>query len=265
MRRTITGAVLGVVLCAGVASAEELEGSEDPIATDRPDFVESSATVGLRRWQIETSMAWENDRDSGFKATAWSTPTLLRYGVADNWELRFETDGLIDARLRGPGLRLDENGMSDVSIGAKYHVPGSGEGGPSMAWLFHLDLDSGSRAFRGDGVRPSVRMVAEWELGNDIGIGMMPGLIYDNDGGDRFVAGIFGVVIGKGWTDRFRTFAEIALPQIARSDRGGTLATLDLGGAYLIGNNVQWDFAASLGLNDRTPDLGVTTGLSIRW
>jgi cation/acetate symporter len=78
-------------------------------------------------------------------------------------------------------------------------------------------------------------------------------------------AGIFGIVVGKGWTDRFRTFAELAMPQIASSSDGGTQAALDLGGAYLINNNTQWDFAGSVGLNNRTPDLGLTTGLSIRW
>ena len=190
----------------------------------------------------------------------------MRYGIAEHWELRFETDGVIDARVRGPGLRADDRGVADLAIGLKYHVLGSGEnGGPSTAWLFHVDLPSGARAFRGEGARPSVRWVAEWDLPNDMSLGLMPGVIYDNGDDGRYVAGIFGVVVGKGWTDRFRTFAEIALPQIAGSGDGGTQAALDLGGAYLLSDNAQWDLAASWGLNERTPDFAVTTGLSVRW
>ena len=134
-----------------------------------------------------------------------------------------------------------------------------------MAWLMHVDLDTGSGAFRGDGARPSLRLVAEWELPNDMSVGVMPGVIYDNGDNGRYAAGILGVVVGKGWSDRFRTFVELALPQIAGSDDGGTQAALDLGAAYLVNDNVQWDIATSMGLNARTPDSGLTTGLSIRW
>ena len=255
---------IALALACGVAASPAW--AEDPIATDRPDFVESSLTVGKGRWQVETSVAWENDEDGPFEARAFSTPSLLRYGLAEHWELRFETDGFIDASFRAPGLRLDEDGIADLAVGLKYHVPGTGDdGGASMAWLFHVDLDTGSSAFRGDGARPSVRFVAEWELPNAMSLGLMPGVIYDNGEDGRYVAGIFGVVVGKGWTDRFRTFAEVAMPQIASTADGGTQAALDLGGAYLINNNTQWDFAAAVGLNERTPDFGLTTGLSIRW
>jgi len=257
---------ISIALVLSMGAAASPAWADDPIATDRPDFVESSQTVGLGRWQIETSVAWEEDEDGAFEASAFSTPTLLRYGFAEHWELRFETDGFIDAELRGPGLRVDEDGVADLAVGLKYHVPGSGEnGGPSMAWLMHVDLDTGSSAFRGDGARPSLRLVAEWELPNDMSLGVMPGVIYDNGDDGRYAAGIFGIVVGKGWTDRFRTFAELAMPQIASSNDGGTQAALNLGGAYLINNNTQWDFAGSVGLNNRTPDLGLTTGLSIRW
>ncbi len=246
-------------LAAGSAQA-------DTIATDRPDFVESSNTVGADRWQIETSFLRETDDDGPFEATGWATPTLLRIGLGENWEARIETDGFVDASLRGPGLRADEDGFSDTSIGLKYHVPGSGEnGGPSMAWLFHVDLESGSEAFRGKGARPSVRLVAEWDLGNDWGLGVMPGVAWENGDNGRYVSGIFGAVVGKGWTDRFRTFTEIAMQQIASNEDGGTQATFDVGAAYLLTDNAQWDVAIYKGLNDRTPDLGVTSGLSLRW
>lgn len=255
-----------IAWAAALGMATSPAWAEEPIATDRPDFVESSQTVGLGRWQIETSVAWEDDSAGPFEATAFSTPTLLRYGIAEHWELRFETDGFISAEGRGPGVRVDEDGVADLAVGLKYHVPGSGEnGGPSMGWLVHVDLDTGSRAFRGNRARPSLRFVAEWELPNAMSLGVMPGVIYDQGDDGRYTAGIFGVVVGKGWTDRFRTFAELAMPQIASNRNGGTQAALDLGGAYLINPNMQWDLAGSVGLNDRTPDVGLTTGLSIRW
>ncbi|MFY8124197.1 MAG: hypothetical protein ACOVKB_08160, partial [Silanimonas sp.] len=46
---------IALVLSMGAAASPAW--ADDPIATDRPDFVESSQTVGLGRWQIETSVA----------------------------------------------------------------------------------------------------------------------------------------------------------------------------------------------------------------
>lgn len=230
----------------------------EPIATDRPDFVESSQTVGRHRVQIETSLAWETDHD----AHTFATPTLLRAGVSDAWELRLESDGWMRASAAGEHL----HGLADVSVGAKYHLAGAREHGPSLAWLVHADLPSGARAFRGHGVRPSVRLVAEWDLPQDYSLGVMPGLVRDSaDDGHRYTAGILGVVVGKGWTAKFRTFAEVALPQIARREDGGTVALLDLGGAWLLSDDVQLDAAYSAGLTSRSPDHGVTVGVSARF
>ena len=137
----------------------------------------------------------------------------------------------------------------------------------------HLPLVSIHRRFKPlledelDALCPqSVRLVAEWELPNDYALGVMPGLVHESDdGGRRYTAGIVGVVVGKAWTPRFRTFAEVALPQIARGDDGGTVALLDLGGAWLLSDDVQLDAAYSAGLNRRSPDHGVTLGLSARF
>ena len=46
---------------------------------------------------------------------------------------------------------------------------------------------------------------------------------------------------------------------------GGTVALLDLGGAWLLSDDVQLDVAYSAGLNRRSPDHGVTVGLSARF
>lgn len=45
-----------------------------------------------------------------------------------------------------------------------------------MALLAHVDLRSGSSAFRVLGEVPSLRLVAEWELADDASSSIMPGL-----------------------------------------------------------------------------------------
>ncbi|USX19195.1 transporter [Oxalobacteraceae bacterium OTU3REALA1] len=242
--------------------------AEDEIATDRPDFVESSNVVGKGRFQIETSLAGDRNKADGIKDKAYATPTLLRYGVSEDWEVRLETAGRIRATSTdtASGVRSKESGYGDVSLGVKWHVADEQGARPSIGVLAHVDLDSGSAPFRAQGKGTSLRMVAEWELANDFSLGVMPGIASQvNDDGDRYTGGILGIVVGKGWTDEFRSFVEYSSEQIAHVRDGGTSSSLNAGVAYLLTKTVQLDTALSRGLNSRTPDWGWTVGLSMKF
>ena len=127
----------------------------------------------------------------------------------------------------------------------------------------HLDVESGSAGFRGNGLRPSLRLASEWELPGDLSLGVMPGVILDRDQhGRRYTAGIVGIVLGKAWNERLHTFVEIAAPQIARARDGGSQLSLDIGMGYLITPLIQFDMALSRGLNKNTADLTLSIGLS---
>lgn len=240
---------------------------DDAIVTDRPDFVESSNVVGKHRLQIETSVAFDRDDSAGVKSRSRATPTLLRFGVSDDVELRIETDGRLRARSDDAlnGIHLRDSGYADTALGLKWHAMDASGALPSVGLLFHADLDSGSSAFRGNGVRPSLRMAAEWELPAGLSLGVMPGLAVEKDAaGKRYASGIFGVVVGRSLTDKLRGFVEFSAPAIARARNGGTVATLDVGVAYLLTDQCQLDTALSRGLNSRTPDTSWTVGISFK-
>ena len=242
--------------------------ADEAIATDRPDFVESSDVVGKGRVQIETSLAWERDRQAGLRSWERSTPSLLRIGIADTWELRFESDGALRSR-ETDGLTTDRSrGWSDLSVGLKWHQQDGNEeaGTPGMGWLFHVDGNTGSRAYRGQGLRPSLRFVAEWDLPQGFSLGLMPGIYLDrNDEGKRFTGGILAVVLGKSLAEKLRGFVEVSGQQLASKGNGGNVITFDTGMAYLLSNDMQVDVALSRGLTKTTPDLSWTVGFSIRF
>jgi hypothetical protein len=255
------------IVSASFVSPLGIAAERDVITTDRPDVVESSRTVGRGRFQIETSVARERDNNAGVKTTTLTTPTLLRFGIAENLELRLESDGYTRMRIRDANTLGDtkDTGYSDVSPGVKWHVA-DGEGAkPSIGVLLHADFDSGSRDFRGEGVRPSLRAVFEWELPREFSLGVMPGVIYDKTEGRRHGAGILAAVLGKSWTERFRTFIEVAAERIASSRHGGSTVTYTTGGAYLVTDSIQVDTAFSWGANSNTPDFAWTVGLSIKF
>jgi len=234
------------------------QADDQAIVTDRPDFVESSKVVGKGRLQLETSLLLERDRNLEGLERSLATPTLLRLGARDNLELRLETDGRID-------VRGGESGYADTSLGIKWHAMDARGRLPSVGVLLHAELPGGSRPFRGSGVRPSLRVVGEWELQGGMSLGVMPGLGRErDDAGRRATYGILGVVLGKEINRRLRGFAELALPRIARGRHGGTQASFDLGAAWLLSDTCQLDAMLSRGLNGRTPDAALTVGLSFK-
>jgi hypothetical protein len=257
--------LLAAALCLPLICPTPAHADDDGISTDRPDFVESSQVVGKGRIQLETSVQWERDRHADPQSRTLSTPTLLRIGVGESTELRIETDGRNVIHSSGEATVA---GYADTALGVKWHLAdqqGEGFGAPSMGVLLHADLPRGSRALRGHGVRPSLRLAAEWDLAGGYSFGVMPGLGQESDDdGRRYGYGILAATLGKEFNERVRGFVELAAPQIARSTHGGTQASFDTGLTYLVNKDVQVDFSLTHGLNRRTPDLSLAFGLSIR-
>lgn len=264
--RALSALSIAGLLCACPWSAYA---EEEALATDRPDFVESSDVVGKGRFQIETSLAFEHGTVDGTRYWLRSTPTLLRIGLSDRLEARLETEGALYLRSTDEnGLTTRTRGHADLSIGLKWHVQDGDEasGRPGIGWLLHVDTDSGSREFRGEGLRPSLRVVAEWELPHGFSLGVMPGLFVEhNEEGRSYVGGIAAAVLGKSLTDKLRGFVELSGQQLTSSHNGGNVITGDVGLAYLLSNSVQVDTAASWGLSKAAADFGWTVGLSLRF
>ena len=256
------------MLCGLIISALAAEGPEDQIVTDRPDFVESSATVGKGRFQLETSVAGIHDRDGTLRQDVLGTPTLLRFGVAETWELRLETDGYTRQHTDDTSAPPSQTvyGFGDSELGVKWHMQDRGAGRPSVAWLLHVGFPSGSQSLRSPGIRPSLRTSMEWDLPNDSSIGVMPGVMRKSrDDGHGYVAGILGVSLGHNFTERLHSFLEVAAPQLARPPDGGNIVTYDFGFSYLITPKVQVDSAVFVGANNHTPDVAWTIGLSAKF
>lgn len=250
-------------LCCLPAFAADDDATQKEFATDRPDFVESANTVGTSRFQIETSVSWEYARDDAGSSRRLATPTLLRLGISHNWELRLESDGYLWNHETHSHAR--QSGWTDASIGVKWHMLDGHGATPALALLVHADTPSGAYTFRTPGLHPSIRLVAEWELDNGWGIGIMPGLSRERDeSGKHYLSGILGVVAGKEIAPGVRLFGEVAAEQLTTPRYGGNILTADAGVAWQFAPDMQLDFAIRRGLNHFSPDWTVTTGFSIR-
>jgi hypothetical protein len=247
--------------------AQEQSKQDEPINADRPDFVESSETVGKGRFQVETSFLVERERSAEERQRTYSMPSMLRFGLNDALELRIESDGrtVQHTRDKASGERSTLAGYADTAVGFLWHAQ-DGEGmRPSVGVLVDAELPTGSRGLRGVGVRPSLRVVGEWDLPGEMQLGVMPGIAVERqEDTGRYTYGLLGVVLEKSFNRRLRGLVEVAMPQIASSRHGGTQASFDVGAAWLLSNDVQIDTMFSRGLNHRTPYASWTVGLSFR-
>jgi Putative MetA-pathway of phenol degradation len=256
-------ATLAVLLLPGAFAQ-----AEEAIETDRPDFVESSAVVGAGHFQVETGITSDRHAQDGITTRTLTTPTLFRYGIGDTAELRLETDGFTRERTSDAlaGTSATEHGFSDLSFGIKWHVLDEAGSTPGVAWLLHVDTATGSAAFRGAGLRPSLRAAIEWDLPEDFSLGVMPGVYVDrNDAGKRYTGAIFAATLGKEWSPRWHSFVEIAGQQLASKPNGGSVVTLDTGLAFVATPTLQFDIEAARGLSDAAPDFESGVGVSIKF
>jgi hypothetical protein len=255
------------LLCCIFGSARA---AEDTISTDRPDFLTGPDVVGKGRFQIEFGGLVQRDDADDTRTRTVTTPTLLRMGLTDTLELRLETDGPMLTRETAMPTQttVHEHGWADTSLGIKWNThAGSAETGtPSIGWVFKAELPSGSRVFRGRGIRPAVRSALQFELANDMDFAATAGVKYDNnDFAGRFWSGTLGAGFIKGLTDRVRLQAEIVAQQIAHKRYGGNVVVADLVVMYLLTNSIQVDALIGRGLTSESPKYIFTTGISARF
>lgn len=236
--------------------------AQEPIVTDRPDYVESSDVVGRSVLQVETSAATDWTGLAVGTARTLATPTLFRLGVTSTLELRLETDGFQRATL---GAAPAVTGVADAALGIKWHLVDGARRRPSVAILVHGDLPSGSSPFRGVGVRPSFRAVGEWELPAGFSMGVMPGIVYEPNRGAPSWSALVGVTVGHPITKDTRFYVEYAATTIPLTAGGEKSSALDAGTAWVITKDLQLDLSGSLGLVPGTPDGSVALGVSRRF
>ena len=228
------------------------------IATDRPNVVESPLVVEAGVLQAEGGLGMTRTDD----VDVFAAPLLLRWGLARDWELRLETPGL--SVRTDPADVLDDTGIGDVALGAKWHLRDEDDRGPGVALLLHADLPTGSGAFGGSGLRPSIRGTAGWSLTDLLTVGGLAGVRFDQLDDRRFTSAILAGTLGQQWTPDFGTLVELAFTQIASEEYGGNVGVVNLGGVFLARDWLQFDALLGLPVTSSAPDVFLSVGLSYR-
>jgi len=263
--------LLALVYC-GFAQAQ--------IETDRPDFTESPNVVPKGALQIETGFILENDKQEFCGSTEnyqniTANTTLLRYGLTNNIELRFNWANAISnigVQINPTLIACTDNlgnyrrdtsftnaGFSTSFIGFKTNLYKNDK--MSIGFLGHLyipELASGDFAkVSGQKVAPEFLIPLTYDITDRFGIAVQYGLTWDGFTPNPTTS--YTLALGYGISDKLSFYVE---PYGFLTNNGDELHLINGGFTYLINDDFQVDLTGGFGLNEAAPDNFINCGAS---
>ena len=180
------------LLTWGGAKVDEDAEKEEPLESDRPDFTESSATVGDKVLQIEGGYTYTHAKAGIPSLDEHDLPELLvRYGIAERLELRLGWEGWIfdhssDGASGTSAGPQDVNGSSDTEFGFKYALTKQDKWRPQSAVLVDVTAPVGSPAFSSRQVDTRIAYLYSWEFTKKLSLNCSSGNSWTGQPGDRF-------------------------------------------------------------------------------
>ena len=264
----LAGLTVGLALAAAPAVAQTVAApAEDYINPDRPGIADGSNVVGTGRFQAELGVQQEFRRDGGTRDRTLFVPTLLRFGLSRDWELRVETNAYIWDRVSDPATGVTKSeGASPVSLGVKYHFQDSaGLQQPSLGAILRVFAPSGSGAFRTSHTTADLRLAADWDIAPKWSLNPNIGVAIYESNGRTYEAGLFAATLNYNPSQVLNLFVDTGA-QSPETEQGRTAVIYDAGAAYIIGHDIQLDVSVGTGAAGSTPPHPfVSAGISKRF
>jgi hypothetical protein len=241
------------------------------LSTDRPDLTESAYTVDAGWWQVEMDIsAYTHERDTrngaDTKASSLSYANMnVKVGLAHNIDLQtvFSAYTIDREDDRIAGTHDKASGFGDITSRLKINLWGNDGGDTAFALMPYIKWPTnqdhlGNQSVEGGLIAPlAVALPGGWGMGlmtefdivrNPLDDGYrldwVNSITFSHD-----IAGNLG-----GYVELFTQLTE-----------GPDLASFDCGLTYGIGDHVQIDCGANVGLTRATEDYTIFAGLAVRF
>jgi hypothetical protein len=247
---------------------EEEKDKEEPLESDRPDFTESSTTVGYRRLQIESGYTFTQAIAGDPSHNSHDLPELLvRYGLAERLELRVAWDeGIVFDRYidRTSGRVVTESGSSDMDFGFKYAISRQDKWRPQMAVIVSVSAPVGAPSQSSRQVDPRVDYLYSWEFTKKLSLNCSTGNQWTAESGDHYSLFFQSASVEYELTKKLHMFNEWYV--LLRRDFADNRPQhyYDGGFTYLVTPNFQLDWRAGVGLSNAADGFFTGCGFVIR-
>lgn len=237
---------------------------DEPLVTDRPDFTESSTTVGRGVLQLEMGYTYAY-RNRGVQEIGYSYPDLLvRAGVLFDWlELRLDW-AMLESHDGVTGTAI---GSSDLGIGFKIALTAQQGILPEMALIPQMSVPAGSAEFRDNEVLPGLIWIYSWQLNDWLATAGQTQLNrgLDSGTGDPYWEFSQSWTVAVSLSDRWGGYAEwfVLTPDGATNEV--TQHFVNGGFTFLVSDDCQLDIRYGEGLSRRGEDYFMGMGLSVRF
>jgi hypothetical protein len=246
---------------------------DEPLVTDRPDFTESSLVVPLGRLQLEMGYTYTYDDEDGQRVSEQTFPeTLLRVGIAPEWELRIGWIGgslteslFVERNDAGRPVRrqVHEDGATDLTLGFKRHLLDQKGLRPDLGLIGELSLPTGTDTKTSGDVDPQIKLLWSYALPADFALSGNFNFAVPTSANGRFFQSAASISLGYSITDWMGTYLEYY--GLYPADRWTDCAhTVNGGFTFLIHDNLQLDVRTGAGLNEEADDFFTGVGLSVR-
>ncbi len=242
-----------------------------PLTTDRPDATESPFTVEPQRVQLEVSAAqWTRDAHTpdqdGTRTETWNlAPFNVRLGLSARTELQIVHDGYVreEVRDRSSVATTSTRGLGDLTLRFKANFRGNDEGRLGVGIMPYLKLPTAARDLGNDKVEGGIILPFAYEISETWGFGAMTDVaVARNADNTRYLTfALFTATISRSLGERLGVFTEITC-EVGDGKPGITLNT---GATYGLGDNLQLDVGANVGVTRAADDLTLFAGLAYRY
>jgi hypothetical protein len=250
-----------VLISAVTAIFSSAFSQEKPeIVTDRPDQTEAPSLVPRGGLQVETGFVFERDVEDGVDTEGWAyNSTLVKYGVNENFELRFITEYVGETIDDNENPSTKINGFTPFAIGMKLKLADEKKFWPQAALIGHLNLRTGNQEFVPAYTAGDFRFTFAHTLSEKFSLSYNVGAQWN--GFTPEATFIYTLSLGYVFTDKLGGYIESYsfFPEDAKADNRA-----DAGLTYKFTPVVQWDISGGIGLSQNAPDYFLSTGLSVR-
>ena len=262
----VTAAIIAALLLVTSTAAAA---DKAPICADRPSKSTGPCTVPPGHAQIETGwIDWIRDTSGGYRTElAVFGSSLIKHGVGGHADIELGITPLETLHVRSVGSSAHHSSFGDLLLRVKYRL--TAEGAPvEVALDPFVKIPTANHHLANGKLEAGIVAPVSAQLGNGpLTLSLDPELdwLADADGRGHHAATQQVVNLALAVTHRLSLSAELWAMWDDDPAGTGKRASADAAIAFDVTDELQLDAGANVGLNKRTPDVELYTGVSVRF